>query len=112
ADCRWSLSSWRGAGVRTSMRRFGCPAPPTRRGTNLRRVRPPRRGSGADANGIEQLMARVYYGLAGDGHGHATRATTVIEHLLQDHEVIALTFGKASRLLRNRFASSQLELRE
>lgn len=57
-------------------------------------------------------MARVYYGLAGDGHGHATRATTVIEHLLQDHEVIALTFGKASRLLRNRFASSQLELRE
>jgi Glycosyl transferase family 1 len=56
-------------------------------------------------------MGTVYYGLAGDGHGHATRATTVIEHLLSEHDVIVLTFGRACKILREHF-DNDIELRQ
>lgn len=56
-------------------------------------------------------MGTIYYGLAGEGHGHAARATPIIEHLRQRHRVVVLTFDKALSLLAPRYAGSDVEVR-
>lgn len=62
-------------------------------------------------------MATVYYGMAGEGRGHAMRAQTIIEHLRQDHEVVVLTFGQALEMLRPiyeepRYGGNQVSVRD
>ncbi len=57
-------------------------------------------------------MGTVYYGLAGEGHGHGARASTVIEHLRLRHRVVVLTFGKALAMLRPQYAGTDVEVRE
>ena len=44
-------------------------------------------------------MAKIFYSLAGEGHGHAVRARTVVDHLRRDHEVVLFTSAQACDLL-------------
>lgn len=44
-------------------------------------------------------MARIFYSLAGEGRGHATRVRAMVEHLRLKHEVTLFTYGDAYRLL-------------
>lgn len=44
-------------------------------------------------------MARIHYGLAGEGRGHAARARTLIESLQREHEVVVHAPGDAYELL-------------
>ena len=44
-------------------------------------------------------MARIFYGLSGEGRGHATRARAVLEHLRLDHRVTLFTYADAFDML-------------
>lgn len=45
---------------------------------------------------IKQIMARIVYGVAGQGFGHSTRSKEIIQHLKsQGHEVMVFTYGQA-----------------
>ena len=44
-------------------------------------------------------MARIFYSMAGEGRGHATRARTVIEHLRRFHDVTVFAPEKAWDML-------------
>ena len=35
-------------------------------------------------------MGRIFYSVAGEGRGHATRVRTVVEELRQEHDVVLL----------------------
>lgn len=49
-------------------------------------------------------MARILYGIAGEGMGHATRSKPIIEHLLKNkHEVVIITSRKPYEFLKNEF---------
>ena len=47
-------------------------------------------------------MARVLYGVAGEGMGHAVRSRVVIEHLSRSHEVQVVTSGRAFEYIKAR----------
>ena len=48
-------------------------------------------------------MAKIFYGLAGEGRGHATRATTITEHLRREHEVVLFAPDQAFAMLSSRY---------
>lgn len=45
-------------------------------------------------------MKRIFYGLAGDGLGHASRTQAILEYLPDDIEVHLFTFGQAYKLFK------------
>ncbi len=47
-------------------------------------------------------MARILYGVAGEGMGHAIRSRVVIEHLAQHHDVHVVVSGRAHDYLKAR----------
>lgn len=56
-------------------------------------------------------MATVFYGLAGEGRGHAMRARTVIEHLRKrGHRVVIYTFGQALEVLEPLYDGTDVEI--
>ncbi len=48
-------------------------------------------------------MAKILYGVAGEGMGHATRSRVIIEHLLGKHEVYIASSRKPRELLSRHF---------
>jgi uncharacterized protein (TIGR00661 family) len=48
-------------------------------------------------------MARILYGVQGEGMGHATRSSAIIRELLKKHEVIIVSSDKAYQYLSNRY---------
>jgi uncharacterized protein (TIGR00661 family) len=48
-------------------------------------------------------MARIIYGVAGEGNGHAIRAKIIIDELKKDHEITAFSYGKNWWSLRSYF---------
>lgn len=49
-------------------------------------------------------MARILYGVSGEGSGHAIRSREVVRHLRsRGHEVQIVTYGRALQLLRSEF---------
>jgi len=46
---------------------------------------------------------RILYGVTGEGMGHATRSSVVIEHLIQNHDVQIAASGRAVNYLRAKF---------
>ena len=48
-------------------------------------------------------MARILYGVAGEGMGHAIRSKVIIEHLLKKHELIIVSSRKPYEFLSKRF---------
>ncbi|MBL7054865.1 hypothetical protein ISS05_03850 [Candidatus Woesearchaeota archaeon] len=50
-------------------------------------------------------MARILYGIAGEGMGHAIRSKVVIEHLLKKHELIIVSSRKAYEFLSSHFSN-------
>lgn len=50
-------------------------------------------------------MARILYGISGDGFGHATRSQEVIRHLQSSgHQVIIVSYDKGYQMLSKNFA--------
>ena len=49
-------------------------------------------------------MAKIIYGVSGQGFGHATRSKEVLTHLVeQGHEVLVFTYGQALFFLKDEF---------
>ena len=48
-------------------------------------------------------MARILYGVAGEGMGHAVRSNVVIEHLLKKHQLIVVSSRKPYEFLSKNF---------
>jgi len=48
-------------------------------------------------------MAKILYGIAGEGRGHAARSKEIISHLCKNHEVLVVTWGKAYDMLKDEF---------
>jgi len=46
---------------------------------------------------------RILYGVVGEGMGHATRSSVILEHLTQGHEVHVVVSGRAREYLAQRF---------
>jgi len=46
---------------------------------------------------------RILYGVVGEGMGHATRSSVLLEHLTQQHEVHVVVSGRAREFLAQRF---------
>ena len=58
-------------------------------------------------------MARIAISLCGEGRGHATRICTLIERLIERHEILVFTLDDALGLLTRRFAGDRRgEIRE
>ncbi|MDA1039139.1 MAG: glycosyltransferase [Planctomycetota bacterium] len=59
-------------------------------------------------------MAKIVISVCGEGRGHATRIATLVEHLINDHEVLVYTSADALSFLRTRFTGegSQVDVRE
>ena len=58
-------------------------------------------------------MARIHYGLAGEGRGHAVRARTLLEALQADHELVVHAPGDAFSFLAPLYAGHpRVEVRE
>ncbi len=56
-------------------------------------------------------MARIFYSLAGEGRGHATRVRALVENLRLNHEVTIFTFGDAYALLKPVYRDSNVKVR-
>jgi len=57
-------------------------------------------------------MARIHYGLAGEGRGHAVRARTLLEELRHDHSIVVHAPGDAYEFLAPLYAGhAQVEVR-
>lgn len=46
---------------------------------------------------------RILYGVAGEGMGHATRSSVILEHLTKEHDVHVVVSGRARDFLAQRF---------
>ena len=57
----------------------------------------PRLGVGA---ALHRPMARILYGVAGEGMGHAIRSRVVIDHLSRSHDVQVVVSGRAHGYLK------------
>lgn len=55
-------------------------------------------------------MATIYYGLSGEGRGHATRARTIVEGLRKRHKVVVFAPGLAHALLEPVFRDSDVRV--
>lgn len=56
-------------------------------------------------------MGTIYYGICGEGRGHATRSRVLIEALRERHRVVVCTYGDAWELLAPLYAGSDVEVR-
>lgn len=56
-------------------------------------------------------MARIFYGVSGEGRGHATRARALIEDLRARHELVVYSFDQAYDLLRSVYEGSDVDVR-
>jgi uncharacterized protein (TIGR00661 family) len=58
-------------------------------------------------------MATIFYGIAGEGRGHATRARAVVEALRAEHRLVLYAHGQAHDLLAPTYADApeQIEVR-
>ncbi|MBI2651343.1 hypothetical protein HYX01_02645 [Candidatus Woesearchaeota archaeon] len=54
-------------------------------------------------------MARILYGIAGEGMGHAVRSRVVIEHLSKENEIKIATSGKAYSYLTRFFNVEEID---
>src|SRR3989338_832215 len=54
-------------------------------------------------------MARILYGVAGEGMGHGVRSRVVIEHLKKNHEVAIAAAGKAYPYLSSFFDVHEID---
>lgn len=48
---------------------------------------------------------RILYGVVGEGMGHATRSSVILDHLTREHEVHVVVSGRARDYLAQRFAN-------
>jgi uncharacterized protein (TIGR00661 family) len=48
---------------------------------------------------------RILYGVTGEGMGHATRSSVILEHLTKEHDVHIVVSGRARDYLAQRFAN-------
>jgi uncharacterized protein (TIGR00661 family) len=55
-------------------------------------------------------MARIFYSMAGEGRGHATRVRTLVEGLRHDHQVTLLAPGDAHGLLERTYRGADVEI--
>lgn len=55
-------------------------------------------------------MATIFYSMAGEGRGHATRVRTVVELLRAEHRLILLAPGDAYDLLEPAYRGSEVEV--
>jgi len=46
---------------------------------------------------------RILYGVTGEGMGHATRSSVILEHLTKEHDVHVVVSGRARDYLAQRF---------
>jgi len=56
-------------------------------------------------------MSRIAISLCGEGRGHATRISTLVERLEPDHDILIFTSNDAWELLSRRFASGHARVR-
>jgi uncharacterized protein (TIGR00661 family) len=52
-------------------------------------------------------MAKILYGIAGEGNGHAIRAECIIDELKKDHHITAFSYGKNWRTLKKYFRTQR-----
>jgi uncharacterized protein (TIGR00661 family) len=53
---------------------------------------------------------RILYGVCGDGYGHSSRALVIGKYLQEKgHEIIILTYGRAYRILKERFKTFRVK---
>lgn len=56
-------------------------------------------------------MATIYYSMAGEGRGHATRVKAIVDDLMQRHRVVLYAPGEAWDLLHPTYRGSPVEVR-
>ncbi len=56
-------------------------------------------------------MARIFYGVSGEGRGHAMRARAIVESLRNDHEIVIYAPEYAYELLAPVYRASEVEVR-
>lgn len=56
-------------------------------------------------------MSTIFYSMAGEGRGHATRVRTVVENLRGEHRLVLFAPGAAHDLLAPLYAGSDVEVR-
>jgi uncharacterized protein (TIGR00661 family) len=57
-------------------------------------------------------MAKIYFGLAGEGRGHATRAMTIINELKDEHKIVVYAPADAHDLLHPIFKKTSVKIRK
>jgi uncharacterized protein (TIGR00661 family) len=58
-------------------------------------------------------MSRIAISLCGEGRGHATRSCTLVERLIERHEIAIFTFDDGLEFLKRRFAEEpRVQIRE
>lgn len=53
-------------------------------------------------------MARILYGVSGEGSGHATRSKEILNHLVKKHKVKVLAYGKSYDFLKDFFDTHKI----
>jgi uncharacterized protein (TIGR00661 family) len=56
-------------------------------------------------------MATIFYGIAGEGRGHATRSRAVIEALRGEHRIVLYTYGQALSMLGPMYRDTEVDVR-
>jgi uncharacterized protein (TIGR00661 family) len=56
-------------------------------------------------------MAKIFYGLCGEGRGHATRVHAIVEGLRKDHEVVIHASGAAYSFLQPIYMGTEVDVR-
>ena len=56
-------------------------------------------------------MATIYYGVTGEGRGHATRAHTLVEHLRREHTLVIYASAMAYDMLAPLYSGSDVSVR-
>lgn len=56
-------------------------------------------------------MARIFYSLAGEGRGHATRVRAIVEQLRHEHEIHLFTYGDAFQFLHPIYHGTNVRVR-
>jgi uncharacterized protein (TIGR00661 family) len=59
----------------------------------------------------DRAMSKIAISLCGEGRGHATRISTLIEHLEEDHDLLVYTSADAFEFLSRRFADGHPRIR-
>ena len=57
------------------------------------------------------MMAKIFYSMAGEGRGHATRVRAVVEELRPRHEIVLFAPGDAHDLLEPVYRDTEVEVR-